>query len=56
MVTLNVEVGAKRLKLLHELVPSATTVVLLINPTNRILSETITDPVGPEFMAPAARS
>ena len=31
---LNVEVGPKRLELLHEMVPTATTIALLINPTN----------------------
>jgi putative ABC transport system substrate-binding protein len=31
---LNVEMGPKRLQLLHEMVPTATVMVLLINPTN----------------------
>ena len=32
--TLNVEVGQKRLELLHELAPAATVVALLVNPTS----------------------
>lgn len=31
---LSVKIGAKRLELLHEAVPSATTIALLVNPTN----------------------
>jgi len=34
VTSLNVEVGPKRLELLHELVPEATAIALLINPTN----------------------
>jgi putative ABC transport system substrate-binding protein len=34
VTNLNVEVGPKRLELLHELVPTATTMALLVNPTN----------------------
>jgi putative ABC transport system substrate-binding protein len=42
VVTLNVEVSAKRLELLHEVVPTATNVGLLVNPTSGILADTIT--------------
>src|SRR5262249_38354042 len=36
VTNLNVEVGPKRLELLRELVPMATTIALLANPTNPI--------------------
>src|SRR5438105_7124113 len=34
VTTLSDEVGPKRLELLHELVPAATLIALLVNPTN----------------------
>jgi putative ABC transport system substrate-binding protein len=41
VTSLNVEVGPKRLELLHELIPKATAVGLLINPSNPTLAETL---------------
>jgi putative tryptophan/tyrosine transport system substrate-binding protein len=41
VVTLNVEVTPKRLELLHELVPTATTIALLVNPATSY-AETMT--------------
>jgi putative ABC transport system substrate-binding protein len=40
VTTLGVEVGPKQLALLHEVVPTATVVALLVNPTNPALAET----------------
>jgi putative ABC transport system substrate-binding protein len=42
VTSLNAEVGPKRLELLHELVPTATVVGLLVNPTNPNLAEPTT--------------
>jgi putative ABC transport system substrate-binding protein len=39
VATLNLEVGPKRLELLHELIPSARIIALLVNPTNPVLTE-----------------
>ena len=41
LVTLNVEIAPKRLELLHELFPNATSFALLINPTNPVLAEPV---------------
>ncbi len=38
VTNLNEEVGPKRLELVHELLPTVTTVAVLINPTSRILA------------------
>jgi putative ABC transport system substrate-binding protein len=40
-VTLNVEIAPKRLELLHELFPSATSFALLVNPTSPALAEPV---------------
>jgi putative ABC transport system substrate-binding protein len=38
---LTVEIGAKQLELLHELVPAATLIALLVNPANPVLADTL---------------
>jgi ABC-type uncharacterized transport system substrate-binding protein len=42
VTTLNLEVVPKRVELLHELIPTATVVALLVNPTSSTLAETTT--------------
>jgi putative tryptophan/tyrosine transport system substrate-binding protein len=42
VTTLNVEVVPKQLELLHEVVPMASVVALLVNPTNQLISERTT--------------
>jgi putative ABC transport system substrate-binding protein len=39
--TLNVEVGPKRLQLLHEVVPAASAMAMLVNPTNPTLADAL---------------
>jgi ABC-type uncharacterized transport system substrate-binding protein len=41
VTTQNAEVGPKRLELLHELVPTATSFALLVNPTNPTMAEPV---------------
>ena len=41
MTNSGVEVASKQLELLHELVPTATTVTLLVNPTNPTLADAL---------------
>ena len=45
MTQTNVEVAPKRLELLHELVPTASVVALLVNPAEPALAETYTKEV-----------
>jgi putative ABC transport system substrate-binding protein len=42
VTNLNVELGPKRLELLHELVPAATIIGLLVNQTNPAIAEPLT--------------
>jgi len=44
-VTLNVEIAPKRLELLHELFPTATSFALLVNPTSPALAEPVSKQV-----------
>jgi putative tryptophan/tyrosine transport system substrate-binding protein len=39
IITLNTDIGPKRLELLHALVPAATAFCLLVNPTNSVVTE-----------------
>jgi putative tryptophan/tyrosine transport system substrate-binding protein len=39
VTNLNVEIGPKRLELMHELLPSVTVIAALVNPTSSVLSE-----------------
>jgi putative tryptophan/tyrosine transport system substrate-binding protein len=41
VVTLNIEIAPKRLELLHELFPTATSFALLVNPANPSLAEPV---------------
>ena len=50
VTTLAVELGQKQLELLHELIPKATAIALLVNPTNPSLSE----PTAKNLQAAAA--
>jgi putative tryptophan/tyrosine transport system substrate-binding protein len=45
VVTLNIEIAPKRLELLHELFPTATSFALLVNPTNPALAEPVSQRV-----------
>jgi putative ABC transport system substrate-binding protein len=39
VTNLNVELGSKRLELLHEVIPTATRMALLVNPNNPVISQ-----------------
>jgi putative ABC transport system substrate-binding protein len=51
VVTLNVEIVAKRLELLHQLFPTATTFALLVNPADQPLAEPVTERVQAAALA-----
>jgi len=43
VVSLNIDTGQKRLELIHELVPTANTIALLLNPTNAVAETQVRD-------------
>jgi putative ABC transport system substrate-binding protein len=45
VTNLNVEIGPKRLELLHTLLPTATVFAVLVDPTSRVLADEFTDGV-----------
>ena len=47
----NVEIGSKRLELLHELLPAAIAIAVLVNPTNPALSEQFMNDLQPTARA-----
>jgi putative ABC transport system substrate-binding protein len=51
VTNLNLEIGPKRLELLHELLPSLTTAGILVNASNQVLS----DPFGKGIEVAAGR-
>ena len=51
VTNLNVEIGPKRLELLHELLPMAATIAVLVNPSSRALAERFL-----QGLQPAARA
>jgi putative ABC transport system substrate-binding protein len=52
---LGTELAAKRLELLHELVPAAVRIAVLVNPTNAASTETTLSDVETAAVAPASR-
>jgi len=51
LTTINVEIAPKRLELLHQVIPTATTIGLLINPTNPTLAERLSSDAHPAARA-----
>jgi putative ABC transport system substrate-binding protein len=47
VTNLNLEVGPKRLELMHELMPNATDFALLVNPASRFVAETLSRDMPP---------
>jgi putative ABC transport system substrate-binding protein len=51
VTNLNLEVGPKRLELMHELMPNATDFALLVNPASRFVAETLSRNMPPAAQA-----